>query len=114
MDGTRDAEGLRMTHYESTDRSPFVHESGRAQVDDGTQRLMRRALQLVLGIALLGVVFSGVLTYHDLTAATAEACSPLGPPGTLFGQPPCIYGLAMYSVIALIAGYALLRTRGRA
>ncbi len=68
----------------------------------------RRALQLILAVAIIGVGFSGVLTYRELAEPAAAQCSALGEPGTIFGQPPCVYGLIMYSVIVLVAGLALV------
>jgi uncharacterized membrane protein len=70
---------------------------------------MKRALQAVLAISLAGVAFSGTLTYREFVSH-AGACTPLAAPGTLFGYPPCVYGLAMYALLAVIAAWGL-RTR---
>jgi hypothetical protein len=71
---------------------------------------LKRALQVVLIVALLGVAFSGVLTYRDFAAQT-QSCTPFAPPGTLFGYPPCVYGLVMYAVVAVIALWGLVGKR---
>jgi hypothetical protein len=43
---------------------------------------MKRALQIILGIALVGVVFSGTLSYQELFGGSAEQCPAPGPTGT--------------------------------
>ena len=69
---------------------------------------MKRALQVILVIALAGIAFSGALTVREFTARLG-GCSALGAPGTIFGYPPCVYGLAMYLAVAVIAGLGLRR-----
>lgn len=64
---------------------------------------MRRALQIILGIGVMGVVFSGVLSYHELFGATAGKCPAPGAPGTVLGYPACIYGFFMYLAVTVIA-----------
>lgn len=71
---------------------------------------LKRALQIVLLVAFAGIAFSGFLTYRDF-AGQADACSPLAQPGTLFGYPPCVYGLIMYAVVAVIAAWGLVGKR---
>ena len=68
---------------------------------------MRRALQIILGLALLGVAFSGTLTYRELCGNAAAGCTVLGGPGTLFGLPVCVYGLIMYLMVAGVAAAGL-------
>lgn len=69
---------------------------------------MRRALQVILGLSLLGVAFSGTLSYRELCGNSAVAgCSVPGGPGTVLGLPPCIYGLVMYTLVAVIASAGL-------
>lgn len=75
---------------------------------------MRRALQIVLAISLIGIVFSGTLTYREFAGSAADqaaGCSALGKPGTILGYPPCVYGLVMYSALAIVAGLGLRRPR---
>lgn len=74
---------------------------------------MRRALQIVLVISLIGIAFSGILTYREFTSTPADAaggCSALGAPGTILGYPPCIYGLVMYLALATVAALGLRRS----
>ena len=72
---------------------------------------MKRALQCIFVISILGVAFSGTLTYRELFAGTAAACPAPGAPGTVFGYPACVYGLIMYVVLAIVSGGALLKER---
>lgn len=69
---------------------------------------MRRALQTILTVAVIGLVFSGVLTYRELFAGGAVAsCPSPGAPGTVFGYPACVYGFFMYLVITVLAALGL-------
>lgn len=72
---------------------------------------MKRALQSIFAISVVGVAFSGTLTYREVFAGTAAACPAPGAPGTVFGYPACVYGLVMYAVIAIISGGALWKGR---
>lgn len=72
---------------------------------------MKLALQWVFAISVVGVAFSGTLTYREVFAGTAAACPSPGTPGTIFGYPACVYGLAMYLVIAGISGVGLWKGR---
>jgi hypothetical protein len=65
----------------------------------------RGALKAVLGIAVVGVVFSGTLTYRELAGA-GGGCQ-VGAPGTILGYPACIYGLGMYLVLVAVAAFGL-------
>ena len=73
---------------------------------------MKRALQVILAIAVLGLSFSGYLTYHEIFAASrAASCPSLGRPGTVLGYPACVYGFFMYLAIVAIAAVGLRRQR---
>jgi uncharacterized membrane protein len=76
---------------------------------------VKRALQVILAISLLGVAFSGFLSYQELFGGTATSCPAPGAPGTVFGYPACIYGFFMYLVLAFfsVAGLDAERRRGR-
>ena len=69
---------------------------------------MKRALQVVFTISLIGAAFSGTLTYRELTGATAQVCPSPGAPGTIFGYPACVYGLVMYAILAIVSGLGLM------
>lgn len=64
---------------------------------------MKRALQIILAISVAGVMFSGTLTYRELSTSNTEGCAAAGPSGTLLGYPPCVYGLVMYGLLAVVA-----------
>jgi hypothetical protein len=64
---------------------------------------MKRALQIILGIALFGASFSGMLTYKELFGSSAASCPAVGAPGTVLGYPACVYGFFMYLTIVVIA-----------
>jgi len=68
---------------------------------------LRRALQVVLGLSLLGVAFSGTLTYRELCGSPVTACAVGTGAGTLLGLPACVYGLVMYLLIAGTAAAGL-------
>jgi hypothetical protein len=71
---------------------------------------MRRALQIILGIAAFGLAFSGYLSYGELFASTpTQTCSPVGEPGTVLGYPACVYGFFMYLAIVVVAAVGLFR-----
>ena len=76
----------------------------------------RRALTLVLIFGLLGMAFSGVLTYGELFAASPDqaTCPTVGEPGTVLGYPACVYGFFMYAVIVALAAFGLRAERRRA
>jgi uncharacterized membrane protein len=74
---------------------------------------MKRALQVILAISLIGVAFSGTLTYQEFFTGSALSCPSPGAPGTILGYPACVYGLGMYIVIAIVAALGL-RSRQQA
>ena len=63
---------------------------------------MKRALQVILVLALAGLAFSGTLTYREVFASAAKCPSP-GAPGTILGYPACVYGFLMYLAITIVA-----------
>jgi hypothetical protein len=73
---------------------------------------MKRALQVILAIALIGVAFSATLTMLEMRGAGDSGCTTVGPPGSALGYAPCVYGLLMYAAVSV---FALLGLRaGRA
>ena len=70
----------------------------------------QRALLTILAVAVFGLVFSGVLTYRELSGSGAATCPSPGAPGTVFGYPACVYGFFMY---LLITGVAVAGVRAR-
>lgn len=74
---------------------------------------VKRALLLILGVSLFGVVFSGVLSYGELFGAGAAKCPSPGAPGTVFGYPACVYGFFMYLLLSGLAAAGLEAERRR-
>jgi uncharacterized membrane protein len=72
----------------------------------------KRALQVIAVIGVLGMTFSGVLTYRELFAGAA-ACPAPGAAGTVFGYPACVYGFFMYLVLTAVAITGLRGARDR-
>ena len=72
---------------------------------------MKRALQVILGISLFGVVFSGILSYREVFGQAAAVCPSPGAPGTVFGYPACVYGFFMYLAVAGTAAAGLAAAR---
>jgi uncharacterized membrane protein len=69
-----------------------------------------RALQAILVVALAGAAFSGYLTWREL-AAGAGGCEVVGPEDSIFGYPPCVYGLAMYTLVIVLAAWGWRASR---
>jgi uncharacterized membrane protein len=57
-------------------------------------------LNALLVIAVLGMLFSGYLTYMEFNGVSCQAIS-------ILGLPPCVYGFAMYLVVGILALLAL-------
>jgi hypothetical protein len=77
---------------------------------------MKRSLQIILGIALFGLAFSGYLSYGELLSSTPPeaSCPTIGAPGTVLGYPACVYGFFMYLAISAVAAAGLRSKRGSA
>lgn len=73
---------------------------------------MKRALQVILVIGVVGLVFSGVLSYNEVFRETAGKCPAPGAPGTVFGYPACVYGFFMYLAVTGVAAAGLAGRRG--
>ena len=78
-----------------------------------TTAYLRRMLWMVLGVSLAGFAFSATLSYREL-ACRLVSCPAVGAPGTIFGVPACVIGLLMFAFLALVSGFALIRTSGGA
>jgi uncharacterized membrane protein len=59
----------------------------------------KTALRIIFGISLIGILFSGYLTFTELTAQTCG----LGGCSQILGLPTCAYGLIMYLVVFVIS-----------
>jgi uncharacterized membrane protein len=69
--------------------------------------VIKRALQIVFTLSVLGTAFSGTLSYRELFGTGALSCPSPGAPGTLLGYPACVYGFFMFLIITVIAGAGL-------
>jgi len=59
------------------------------------------ALKVIAGISLVGVIFSGVLSYFEIfqqVCGLGGMCST-----TIFTLPSCVYGLVMYLIVFVIS-----------
>ncbi len=65
-------------------------------------------LTIILIIAIAGMIFSGYLSYTELTQKT---CALGGGCSSLIGIPTCVYGFIMYFLVFLIALLCLLRRK---
>jgi len=65
------------------------------------------ALQIIFGVSLFGLLFSGYLSYGELFSKTLTACPAPGASGTVFGYPACVYGFFMYLMIVIISGWGI-------
>ncbi|HSC59499.1 MAG TPA: hypothetical protein VLC11_08035 [Gemmatimonadales bacterium] len=65
------------------------------------------SLRIALVISLAGAAFSGVLTWRELALHAPGGCSAVGAPGTIFGYPPCVYGLVMYLLLVVVTALGL-------
>ena len=74
---------------------------------------LKKTLQLVFLIALIGVLFSGTLTYQELFSGSVASCPAVGAPGTILGYPACVYGFFMYLLLVIISGLGLWGARKR-
>jgi hypothetical protein len=86
-------------------------EPSRVEQLGGALLVLRRLTRVVLGLALLGVVFSGVLAYRELGALATAANDGLVAAGGVLGQPHSVYSLLSYVLIAVLSAYALASTR---
>jgi len=64
------------------------------------------ALKTILVISIVGILFSGYLSYSELL----KGFCALGTCSNVWGIPACVYGFIMYLVVFVIA---LLGLKGR-
>ncbi len=58
------------------------------------------ALKIVLGMSIIGVLFSGYLSYTEIFQASCVlgSCN-----STVMSIPSCVYGFVMYLIVAIVA-----------
>ncbi len=59
----------------------------------------KKALTIISIISAIGVLFSGYLTFSELTAGKC----PISGCQSILGLPTCLYGLIMYLVVFVIS-----------
>lgn len=67
----------------------------------------KTSLKAILALGVAGMIFSGYLTWLELYGTQGPTCPALGASGTIFGAPPCVYGLVMYAAVTALAGMGL-------
>jgi len=69
----------------------------------------KTALTVIMVVAICGIIFSGYLTYYNLLGPGChKAIISCGSnPVEILGLPQCVYGLAMYVIVAVLAGLAM-------
>lgn len=65
------------------------------------------ALKIILVIAIVGMLFSGYLSYGELFG---NSC-PLGGCSKIAGLPTCLYGFVIYLIVLVIAIIGLARKK---
>jgi len=61
-------------------------------------------LKAILLISIIGVLFSGFLTFGELGSGKTATCSLSGSGcSAIFGLPTCFYGLVMYLIVLVLA-----------
>jgi uncharacterized membrane protein len=59
----------------------------------------KTALTAILAISVVGILFSGYLSYSELFAGTC----PIGGCPTVGPFPACVYGLVMYLIVFILS-----------
>ena len=70
----------------------------------------RIALKVIFIISIIGILFSGYLSYMEVFAGSCE----LGECTSIFEVPACVYGFVMYLVIFVISLLGLVDKGGEA
>ncbi len=76
---------------------------------------VKTTLLIVFVIALLGVAFSGYLTYYNYWGGGCQeaivSCGGGGKTVEIFGLPTCVYGLFMFSLVAILSLIGLAKNK---
>ncbi len=63
----------------------------------------KTALKAILGISVVGMLFSGYLSYSELFAGQCA----VGGCSALLGLPTCVYGFMMYLLVGVLSSFGL-------
>ena len=72
----------------------------------------KKTLQIILVLAIAGVLFSGYLSYYELFSpeGCTDAIVSCGTKDfTIADLPACVYGFVMYLAILVLTSWSLLR-----
>lgn len=58
-----------------------------------------KSLKIILALSVLGMLFSGYLSYSELFGGTC----PVGGCSMVAGVPACVYGFIMYLVVFVVS-----------
>ena len=64
----------------------------------------QKVLKVIAGIALIGVLFSGYLSYTEIFQQT---CAIGGCSSTVLSIPSCVYGFVMYLIVLILAVFGI-------
>lgn len=62
---------------------------------------VKNAMRVITVLAFAGMLFSGYLTYGEFTTSGGLSCTVTS--AHILGLPVCVYGLAMYFLIFIVA-----------
>jgi len=74
----------------------------------------KQTLQVILVIAIAGMLFSGYLSYYELFAEAGceDAIVSCGEKDvTIATLPACVYGFVMYSIVFALTGFSLFKNK---
>lgn len=74
----------------------------------------KKTLQVILVLAIAGVLFSGYLSYYELFSpeGCSDAIVSCGDKGfTIADLPACVYGFIMYLTILILTALSLLNKK---
>ncbi|MCX6800584.1 MAG: hypothetical protein NTZ73_00120 [Candidatus Diapherotrites archaeon] len=60
-------------------------------------------LKIILVISIAGILFSGFLSFRELSTGQGSCSNVIGVTCGIADIPPCVYGLAMYSIIFVLS-----------
>ena len=74
----------------------------------------KKTLQVILVLAIAGVLFSGYLSYYELFSPNGctDAIVSCGDKGfTIADLPACVYGFVMYLAILLLTSWSIIKNK---